>query len=137
MTVELFTGADAVPVTRALGLATLALVLVVLWWRTRRREALYGAGLALAFTVVLGPVFHPWYATWPLFVLAAASRRTAWFAVPCLLACFLDLPDGTSLALSTRAQGAVAMTVLVGYLLFRTVRRRRRGPTTPPAQRAG
>jgi len=138
MTVELLTGADAVPVTRALGLAALAAVLVVLWWRTRRREALYGAGLALAFTVVLAPVFHPWYATWPLFVLAAASRRTAWFAVACLLACFLDLPDGTSLALSTRAQGAVAMTVLVGYLLFRAVRRRRRTtPTTPPAQRAG
>ncbi len=128
MTVDLFRpGFDAVPVTRALGLAALAVVLVVLWWRTRRGDALYATGLALAFTVVLAPVFHPWYATWPLFVLAAASRRTAWFAIPCLLACFVDLPDGTSLALSTRAQGAIAMTLLVGYLLVVAFRRWRRG----------
>ncbi len=136
-------GFDAVPVTRALGLAALAVVLVVLWWRARptdaglpvagrvRGDACYATGVALAATVVLAPVFHPWYATWPLFVLAATAHRTRWFAVPCLVACFLDLPDGTSLALSTRAQGAVAMTLLTACLLVRAVRRARRPqPTT-------
>ncbi|HWB36564.1 MAG TPA: polyprenol phosphomannose-dependent alpha 1,6 mannosyltransferase MptB [Rugosimonospora sp.] len=131
MTIDLFhPGFDAVPATRAVGLALLVVVLALLWWRTRTRDALHATGLALAATVALAPVFHPWYATWPLFVLAVCARRTAWFAVPCLVACFLDLPDGTSLALSTRAQGAVAMTLLVGYLLVRAARRRRRTAPT-------
>ena len=75
MTVELITGWDAVPVTRILGIAGLAVVLVVLWWRARTGDPLLGAGLALAATVALAPVFHPWYATWPLAVLAATLRR--------------------------------------------------------------
>ncbi len=136
MTIELVTGLDAVPVTRALGLVALAVALVALWWRTRHRDALCPAGVALALTVALAPVFHPWYATWPLFVLAAAARRTRWFAVPCLVACFLDLPDGTSLALSTRAQGAVAMTLALLVLGVVALRRRTSHahsnlPTTP------
>jgi alpha-1,6-mannosyltransferase len=123
MTIELITGADAVPVTRTISLIVLGAVLVWWWWRTRHRDALCPTGVALALTVALAPVFHPWYATWPLFVLAASARRTRWFAIPCLFACFLDLPDGTSLALSTRAQGAVAMTALVLVALVLGARR--------------
>lgn len=123
----------AVPVVRALALALLALVLVVLWWRAwsalralgdvrqrvvrleaaRPRVALLGAGLALAATVVLAPVFHPWYATWPLVLLAAAATRTTWFVLPCAAAAFLTLPDGTNLARLVKAPGALVMTGLV------------------------
>ncbi len=77
------------------------------------RVALLGAGLALAATVALAPVFHPWYATWPLAVLAVAATRTAWFVVPSAVASFLVLPDGTNLARLAKAPGAVAMTLLV------------------------
>jgi hypothetical protein len=149
----------AVPVTRLLGLAVLAVVLVALFLRARRGDPLLGAGLALAATVALAPVFHPWYATWPLTVLAATWARPSPLAarlllVPCALAGALVLPDGTSLALGTRFPGAVVMTVVVlvaGWRLSARLRGRpapagmlpagdhgpaARGPATGPDRRA-
>jgi hypothetical protein len=141
---------DAVPVTRLLGLLALAGFLAALWWSTWRRATastetgpmvdgpasvdpapariralLLGAGLALAATVALAPVFHPWYATWPLAVLAVAAVRTAWFLVPCGIASVLTLPDGTNLARFTKAPGAIGVTVLVGVLAVWLIRRRK------------
>ncbi|MFE0591881.1 polyprenol phosphomannose-dependent alpha 1,6 mannosyltransferase MptB, partial [Micromonospora echinospora] len=133
---------NAVPVTRAVAVALLAVLLVVLWfhaWRglrrlsgvrqrvarlsaARPRVALAGAGLALAATVALAPVFHPWYAVWPLAVLAVAATRTTWFLLPCAVASFLTLPDGTNLARFTKAPGAILMTALVLWLAVRATR---------------
>ncbi|MGK5742036.1 polyprenol phosphomannose-dependent alpha 1,6 mannosyltransferase MptB [Micromonospora sp. URMC 103] len=145
---------DAVPVARAVALALLALLVVVLWWRAwttlrglgdvrqrvarlaagRPRVTLRAAGLALAATVVLAPVFHPWYATWPLALLAVTAARTTWFVLPSAVACFLTLPDGTNLARFTKAPGALAMTALVLTLvivLTVTLTRRRRAARAP------
>ncbi|MGQ5262297.1 polyprenol phosphomannose-dependent alpha 1,6 mannosyltransferase MptB [Micromonospora sp. ZYX-F-536] len=136
---------DAVPVARAVALLLLAVLLVTLWWRAwralrglddprqsvagpavaRLRVALHGAGLALAAAVVLSPVFHPWYATWPLALLAVAATRTTWFVLPAAVAAFLTLPDGTNLARFTKAPGALAMTAL---LLTLTLTHLPRGP---------
>ncbi|HET6532204.1 MAG TPA: polyprenol phosphomannose-dependent alpha 1,6 mannosyltransferase MptB [Actinoplanes sp.] len=115
---------DPVPVTRVLGIAALVAVLAVLWWQARAADPLLYAGLALAATVALAPVFHPWYATWPLAVLAATLHRdTRWLVVPCAVAAALCLPDGYNLALATRMQGAVVVTALVLFVLVRGVRR--------------
>ncbi|WP_240742416.1 polyprenol phosphomannose-dependent alpha 1,6 mannosyltransferase MptB [Micromonospora zingiberis] len=85
----------------------------------RSRPTLLGAGVALAATVILAPVFHPWYVTWPLAVLAVAATRTCWFVLPSALAAFLTLPDGTNLARLVKAPGAVAMTLLlVGLVIW-------------------
>ncbi|SCL37927.1 alpha-1,6-mannosyltransferase [Micromonospora rhizosphaerae] len=131
---------DAVPVARMVALVLLAALLMALWWwawtslrrlndarqrvarlaAARPRVTLTGAGLALAATVLLGPAFHPWYATWPLAVLAVATvsvRRTVWFVLPCAVASFLTLPDGSGLARYTKAPGAIAMTALVLVLV--------------------
>ncbi|PYC67308.1 DUF2029 domain-containing protein [Micromonospora arborensis] len=89
--------------------------------------ALHGAALALVATVVLSPVFHPWYATWPLALLALAASRTTWFVLLAAAAAFLALPDGTNLARLTKAPGAVAMTALLLLVLAFVLRRR-----TPP-----
>ena len=98
---------DALPATRAIGVLVLAVLLVWLWWRARHREPLWHAGLALAATVALAPLFHPWYWTWPLAVLAATARRTGWFALVALVSSFLVLADGTGLARYTKtARGA-------------------------------
>ncbi|MEV0426895.1 polyprenol phosphomannose-dependent alpha 1,6 mannosyltransferase MptB [Micromonospora sp. NPDC050495] len=99
----------------------------------RARVALLGAGLALAATVLLAPVFHPWYAVWPLALLAVATRspaRTAWFVAPCALAGLLVLPDGTNLARFTKAPGAIAMTALVLAAAAAAIRAARAAPTT-------
>ncbi|SIN11682.1 polyprenol phosphomannose-dependent alpha 1,6 mannosyltransferase MptB [Micromonospora cremea] len=139
---------EAVPVVRAVALLVLAGVLVGLWWRAWRvlravngarqrvtraevtgpRVALRGAALALVATVVLSPVFHPWYATWPLALLALTPTRAAWFALPAAVAAFLALPDGTNLARFTKAPGAVAMTALLLAVLVTLLRARVRRP---------
>ncbi|MET0424315.1 MAG: polyprenol phosphomannose-dependent alpha 1,6 mannosyltransferase MptB [Actinoplanes sp.] len=121
MTIDLI-GLDAVPVTRVLGLVVLAVTLVWLWWRAHRQDPLLYAGYALAATVLLAPVFHPWYAIWPLAVLAPARQReTRWLVVPCAVAAALCLPDGYNLALATKSQGAVAMTALIVYLTWKAL----------------
>ncbi|MER6591925.1 hypothetical protein ABT214_08760 [Micromonospora purpureochromogenes] len=136
---------SAVPVARTVALVLLAVLLGVLWWRAwsslrrlndvrqrvhrlaaaRPRVVLFGAGLALAATVALAPVFHPWYATWPLAVLAVSAVRTTWFVLPSAVAAFLTLPDGTTVARYGKAPGAIAMTVLVVALAGWAVRARR------------
>ncbi|WP_435871797.1 polyprenol phosphomannose-dependent alpha 1,6 mannosyltransferase MptB [Micromonospora echinofusca] len=142
----------AVPVTRAVALLLLAVAVAALWWRAwsglrrlndvrqgvahldaaRPRATLLGAGLALAATVVLAPVFHPWYATWPLAVLAVATARTTWFVAPCAAAAFLTLPDGTNLARFSKAPGALAMTALAaGLAVWGLLRLRRTGAARP------
>ncbi|MGN9890753.1 polyprenol phosphomannose-dependent alpha 1,6 mannosyltransferase MptB [Micromonospora sp. L31] len=145
----------AVAVTRVVALVLLTVLLVVLFWRAwtvlralndvrqrvrrlaaaRPRVTLHAAGVALAATVVLAPVFHPWYATWPLLLLAVSATRTGWFVLPAAVATFLALPDGTSLARYTKAPGAIAMTVLVVVLAARAWRAWRRGRLAPPAAR--
>ncbi len=115
-------GPDAVPVTRIIGIVVLAVVLVVLWWRAGRRDPLLYAGYALAATVLLAPVFHPWYAVWPLAVLAATRHsHQRVVVVVCAVAAALCLPDGYNLALAVKAQGAVAMTASIGYLTWKAV----------------
>ncbi|WP_444948395.1 polyprenol phosphomannose-dependent alpha 1,6 mannosyltransferase MptB [Micromonospora ureilytica] len=129
---------QAVPGVRAVALLLLVGVLVVLWWRAWQtlrvagpeiagpRVALHGAALALVATVVLSPVFHPWYATWPLALLALTAARTTWFVLPAAAAAILALPDGTNLARVTKAPGALAMTALLLAVLVRAARRRHR-----------
>ncbi|MFC0504355.1 polyprenol phosphomannose-dependent alpha 1,6 mannosyltransferase MptB [Micromonospora costi] len=114
---------DPLPVTRGIGMAALAVLLVWLWWRARTRDPLWHAGLALAATVALAPLFHPWYWTWPLAVLAATSRhRTGWFTVVALVSAFLVLPDGTGLPRYTKTVGAPLMTLFVIVVVVRLVR---------------
>ncbi|MEV4541172.1 polyprenol phosphomannose-dependent alpha 1,6 mannosyltransferase MptB [Micromonospora echinaurantiaca] len=114
---------DPLPVTRGIGMAVLALVLVWLWWRARARDPLWHAGLALAATVALAPLYHPWYWIWPLTVLAATARqRIGWFTLVALVSSFLVLADGTGLPRFTKTVGAPLMTLLVIVVAVRLVR---------------
>ncbi|MBQ1072860.1 polyprenol phosphomannose-dependent alpha 1,6 mannosyltransferase MptB [Micromonospora sp. C31] len=113
---------DPLPVTRGIGMAVLALVLLWLWWRARNREPIWHAGLALAATVALAPLYHPWYWVWPLAVLAATARRTGWFAVVAIVSSFLVLADGTGLPRYTKTVGAPLMTLFVIVVAVRLVR---------------
>ncbi len=131
LTAELLgAGEGAIAVTRVIGLVVLAVLLMVLWVRARRGGALTGAGLALAAVVVCAPVFHPWYATWPLAVLAAtvpdAAPSGRWLLGLCAFAATLTTPAGYNWALYTRVPGALAMTAAVALLAVLLVRRSRR-----------
>jgi hypothetical protein len=152
--------AAAITVTRAIGLVVLAVLLVVLWLRAHRGTLIgagsaaagsaaagsagggpsgagpAGAGLALAAVVLCAPVFHPWYATWPLAVLAATVPHSApagrWLLGLCALAATLTTPAGYNWALYTRVPGALAMTAAVLVLVVLVVRRSTR-PSAVPA----
>jgi hypothetical protein len=56
---------------------TLATIVGVLYflWRAPRFGTVRACGLALAVVVVCGPVVLPWYALWPVIVLAPAGKR--------------------------------------------------------------
>ncbi|MFI7597580.1 polyprenol phosphomannose-dependent alpha 1,6 mannosyltransferase MptB [Actinoplanes sp. NPDC049681] len=126
LTVEFATGLDAVPVTRLIGVLVLAVVLVILWWRAfRGGDALAGAGLALAATVLCAPVFHPWYATWPLAVLAATRPEDRRVLGLCAFAATLTTPAGYNWALYTRLPGAFVVTVALVVIVVVAVRRQR------------
>ncbi|MCK0440970.1 polyprenol phosphomannose-dependent alpha 1,6 mannosyltransferase MptB [Gordonia alkaliphila] len=64
---------EVLPVTRAVGQAVLAVLLVWLWWRFRTdaRSAMAGAGWAMLALLLLEPSTLPWYYVWAL-VFAAA-----------------------------------------------------------------
>ena len=119
-------GGEAVGVTRVLGVLLLVILLPVLWWRARDGGALRGAGLALGATVLCAPVFHPWYAIWPLAVLAATTEERRWVLGLCALAATLTLPAGYNWALYTRVPGAIVVTAVLVVLAVRQVRARRR-----------
>ncbi|MFY1651291.1 polyprenol phosphomannose-dependent alpha 1,6 mannosyltransferase MptB [Solwaraspora sp. WMMB762] len=91
-----------------------------------RGTVVFGAGLALAATVLAAPVVYPWYLSWPLALLAAAAYRTGWFLLPVAVAGFLVLPDGSGVAALTKAPGTVAMCALIVVLVVRAVRSARR-----------
>jgi alpha-1,6-mannosyltransferase len=122
LTIKALTGLDAVPVTRVIGVVVLAVVLVVLWLRALwGGDALAGAGLALAATVLCAPVFHPWYAIWPLTVLAATRVESRWLLGLCGFAATLTTPAGYNWALYTRIPGAIVVTVVLVVLAVKHV----------------
>ncbi len=122
---------DAVAAVRLLALLLLAVFLVLLWWRSTpqpdmpARAPLRGAAFALAATVVLAPSFHPWYATWPLVLIAAVTVRTEFVMAASAAAAFLVLPDGSGLARFVKFPGAPLMTLFVAVLAVRYVQRLR------------
>ncbi|MFI6820755.1 polyprenol phosphomannose-dependent alpha 1,6 mannosyltransferase MptB [Micromonospora sp. NPDC050187] len=124
---------DALPVTRAIGVAVLLVVLVWLWWRARDRDPYWHAGLALTATVALSPIFHPWYWIWPLAVLAATAYQARWFLVVALVSAFTVLPDGTGLPRYTKMPGAPLMTLFVIVVAVRLVRSARAAREPVPA----
>ncbi|MBA3488427.1 MAG: polyprenol phosphomannose-dependent alpha 1,6 mannosyltransferase MptB, partial [Longispora sp.] len=123
-------GHTSVPVIRVIGIGVLAVVLAWLFVRTwsqaprsDMRRIVAAAGWALAATVLLAPVFHPWYALWPLTILAAAGAGRRLIIGGNIGLTFLVLPDGFNLARVTKFPGALAMLALTGWLLWRSVRR--------------
>ena len=132
---------DAVPIVRLLALALLAVILTAVWLRCatrdddRVRAALHGAGIAFGATIALAPSFHPWYALWPLVLMAATTVRTGLVMAAATAAAVLVLPDGGGLARFAKFPGAPIMTLVLVVLVVRHLRRpaaARLPPVTDP-----
>ncbi|GGK26904.1 hypothetical protein GCM10010124_19480 [Pilimelia terevasa] len=119
---------DAVPPARGLGVLVLLVVAAVLARRVWRgtTTALAAVTAVSVAAVLCAPVFYPWYAVWPLALLAvaggAAARRGAVLAAA---ATALTLPDGTGVPALTKPL-AVAVTLALGALAWRWWRARTR-----------
>ena len=79
-----------------------------------RLAAVPAAGAAFAAAVLCAPVFYPWYATWPLVLLAASggvvARRAGLAAAAVTL---LALPDGTGVPALTKPFAIVVTAALL------------------------
>jgi hypothetical protein len=135
--------ATAMTVTRTLGMLATLVALAVLWWRARGRgprEVVAAFGWGLAAMVVLAAAFHPWYALWPIVVLAASTvadgvRRGLAVAVTVLA--FLLLPDGYNLARATVLPGIlldIAVTVAAVVWAVRWAGRAESRSERPPGR---
>lgn len=132
-------GFDAVPAVRLLAIGLLAVILTGLWWRALRSAApvpaaLRGAALAMAATVALSPAFHPWYALWPLMLMAATTVRTDLVMAAATGATLIVLPDGSGLVRFVKFPGAPIMTAVIVVLLWRHFRGRSRPSPPRPAE---
>lgn len=122
---KLFAGGfDAVPAIRVLATVVFLIILVALWWRAARsatpvESALRLGAYALGATVALAPYFHPWYATWPLALLAAVIVRNKLMMAVSIAGPLLVLPDGSGLARFIKFPGAPLMTVVLVVVLLR------------------
>lgn len=90
----------ALHITRITGVAVIALVLPVLWWRSRRddRAAVSGIAWAMLVVVLFVPAALPWYYTWPLAVAATLVRSPAAIAAIAAASTWIMVifkPDGS------------------------------------------
>jgi hypothetical protein len=111
----------AVPAVRFVALVLLPLVLLVLVWRSRRRDPLAGAGLALLAVIFLAPITQPWYLMWPLAVFAVSTARARWLAGTVVVSMATVLPDGSGSQGPLRVPLSLAMVALVGWVAWRSV----------------
>jgi alpha-1,6-mannosyltransferase len=114
-----------ITVARVIGLialAAFAAVQVVRAWQGRQgiRPVIVACGATLAATVLLGPVFYPWYAMAPIAVLAVVTRK--WLAPAIVLCTFLVLPNGLGLPVLSKAVGAFAVTAVLVVAAIRRLR---------------
>jgi hypothetical protein len=112
---------DVVPAVRFAALALMPIVLVAIWWRSRRGDPLYGAGLACLALVFLAPITQPWYLFWAMTLFAVAAGNVRWLAGTVVFSMFLILPDGDGAWKPLQVPLALLVTGLVGWVGYRAV----------------
>ncbi len=112
---------SAVPVTREVALAALAVALVAIFWRARERDQIYYAGLACLALIALAPITQPWYLTWTLGLFAATVVRARWFYGLVVASMFTILPDGDGAWKPLRIPLSFVMTGLVIWAAYRGI----------------
>jgi hypothetical protein len=110
-----------VPAVRAVALVLLGVSLLVILWRSRDRDPLVGAGLALLAVIFFAPITQPWYLIWPLVLFAVSTARARWLYGTIVVAMATILPEGTGTFRPLGVPLSFAMIVLIGWVLHRSV----------------
>ena len=111
--------------TRIAGVAVIAIVLPVLWWRSRRddRAAVGGIAAAMLTVVLFVPAALPWYYTWPLAAAAPLVRSRVAIAGIAAWSTWIMVvfrPDGAHGMYSWLHVGiATAAALFAGFRLYR------------------
>lgn len=96
---------------RRVGTVVSGIVVVGLWWRALREQAMQLLALALVVIVVLGPAVQPWYFTWALTIAAVfvvAPRQVSWIAMVSIALTLLVRPMGSGLELAPYVPAVLA-----------------------------
>lgn len=112
----------ALPLVRGVALGLLPIALVAILWHTRRISPLYGAGLACLTVIFLAPITQPWYLMWPAALLAVTTMALRWFAGTVVFSMFTVLPTGDGSARYLQVPLSFAVTALVAWVAYRSVR---------------
>jgi alpha-1,6-mannosyltransferase len=107
---------NTVPVFRAVALVLLAVTLLVILWRSRDRDPLAGAGLALLAIVFFAPITQPWYLFWALALFAVSTARVNWLAGTIVFAMAMIFPDGTWVLRPIGVPMSFAMVALIVWV---------------------
>lgn len=117
----------ALHITRITGIVVIALLLPVLWWRSRRddRAAVSGIAWAMLVVVLFVPAALPWYYTWPLAVAATLVRSPTAIAAIAAASTWIMVifkPDGSHGMYSwLHVIGATGCALFAWYRLSKTV----------------
>ncbi|BBY35279.1 DUF2029 domain-containing protein [Mycolicibacter minnesotensis] len=112
-------------VTRIGGVTMIALLLPVLWWRSRHndRDAVAGIAWAMLVVVLFVPAALPWYYTWPLAVAATVVRSPTAIAAIAAASTWIMVifkPDGShGMYTWVHVIGATGCAVYAWYRLSR------------------
>lgn len=120
--VHLLTGLEAasvLSVARVSGMVLAALIVLALLLN-RRQSGLVGLAWALLMIAVLHPTTQPWYLTWGLLLMAAATagERNRWLVTGCAVAAFVVLPVGPQLGLVLLENSTLTSLLVAGLGLF-------------------
>ncbi|GFG84701.1 DUF2029 domain-containing protein [Mycolicibacter algericus DSM 45454] len=116
----------ALHITRISGIVVIALVLPVLWWRSRRddRAAVTGIAWGMLVVVLFVPAALPWYYTWPLAAAATLVRSPTAIAAIAAASTWIMVifkPDGSHGMYSwLHVIGATGCAVFAWYRLSQT-----------------
>ncbi|BBX11062.1 membrane protein [Mycobacterium novum] len=116
----------ALHITRISGIVVIALVLPVLWWRSRRddRAAVTGIAWGMLVVVLFVPAALPWYYTWPLAAAATLVRSPTAIAAIAAASTWIMVifkPDGSHGMYSwLHVIGATGCAVFAWYRLSKS-----------------
>lgn len=119
--VHLMTGMEAASVLTVARLSgvVLAALMVLALLLNRRHSGLVGLAWALLLIAVLHPTTQPWYLTWGLLLMAAATagERNRWLVAGCAGAAFVVLPVGPQLGLVLLENSTLTSLLVAGAAL--------------------
>jgi alpha-1,6-mannosyltransferase len=114
-------GADLsiVPGVRVIALLLLAISLLVILWRSRDRDPLVGAGLAMLAVIFFAPITQPWYLIWPVACFAVTQAQARWLAGTVVFAMATILPEGTNTFRPVGHLMSFLMLIMIGWVAWR------------------